>query len=69
MKWISIDNRLPLPGQAVLVALYSGIVTVAYRKTINGKKTWQLYGPIQDICDIDNDYITHWMPLPKSPIY
>lgn len=69
-KWIPVANGLPEEKKAVLVSLRSGLVTVAYwyfLRHYKGVKTWQLYGPIQDIFDLETESVTHWQPLPCAP--
>jgi len=72
-KWISIFKESPEFGQGVLVALNTGLITVAYRtkqvnKGYNQKYSWQLFGDKEVSLGVsEDDYITHWMPLPKIP--
>ncbi|WP_286777097.1 DUF551 domain-containing protein [Sphingobacterium sp. UBA2074] len=67
MTWIPVNEEIPELGLCVLVALKSGLMTVAYLKDINGKKAWQLYGPIQDYFDLKTESVTDWQYLPKPP--
>jgi hypothetical protein len=66
-KWINVNDRMPIRNQGVLVHLTNGLITCAYRCVIKGIRSWQLYGPVQDICDLKQEQVTHWQPLPKSP--
>ena len=73
MQWVSVDDRLPEDGQIVDVWIVSNglfnqrLTDVVYSST---SLTFQ----IDDICDVGiephptNSFITHWMPLPKSPM-
>lgn len=67
MEWISVKDRLPEEGLAVLVCLTSEFITVAYRSRENLKKIWQLYGPVSDILDLKNESVNYWAPLPEPP--
>ena len=55
-KWISVEERLPLEGEDVLVWEARGFAFVDNQR--NGK--WV-------ICDDVIGAITHWMPLPEPP--
>lgn len=66
-EWIKVDDRLPEEKQGVLVCLTSQLVTVAYRTVEMDVKLWQLFGNIEDILDLTQEQVTHWMPLPKPP--
>lgn len=55
-EWISVEERLPLEGEDVLVWEARGFAFVDNRR--NGK--WV-------ICDDVIGAITHWMPLPEPP--
>ncbi len=64
-QWINLLHKLPIQGQGVLVALSSGAITIAY---LTFNKEWQLFGDInKSLVLSDDDYITHWMPLPTTP--
>lgn len=73
MKWISVDERLPEPGQ-IVVCIYDGLFHKMER--VNGGRL-----PLTDTGGISNYHIvrelvhssgeqwanegvTHWMPLP-----
>lgn len=65
--WIDInDERYPKIGIAVMVHLKSGYISVGYRKETENGVYWQIFGDI--IEEPNYDSITHWMPLPKSPL-
>ena len=57
MNWISVDDRLPNPGQEVLVYLPEMIETTIY----HGSKWDEPWDTMH------GDEITHWMPLPEPP--
>lgn len=61
-QWISVEDRLPEPGERVLVT-DGAFVGEAYR-TIGG--AWRRYdGVLFQVC-LGSD-VTHWMPLPEGP--
>ena len=61
MKWISINDRLPLPGEMVLFfSLIAGMVTGYYS---NKDGTNRFY----DSDSYSLLKVTHWMPLPEPP--
>lgn len=64
MEWISVEDKLPEYGNAVLVYTSSGIcIAHICGKTITGDKpTW-----IETNGDYDFWNVTHWMPLPEPP--
>ena len=59
-KWISVKDRLPKPGERVLVCV--GAVFEAF---IDDHGKWQRYysAPLNDVLGEP----THWMPLPEPP--
>ena len=58
MNWISVKERLPEPGDEVLVTDKYGNTTVA---EFAHRKFWP------DSLNINPASITHWMPLPEPP--
>ena len=56
-NWISVKDRLPAPGERVLVS-NGKMVMEAYR-TISG--TWERFG-VNLFCMVP----TEWMPMPKG---
>lgn len=66
--WISVNDRLPREGEEVLVfgCLLNAPKLLGVRHRVLGdqdwKYTWQGDGYI-----FNQDYVTHWMPLPKAP--
>lgn len=65
--WIDIKDDKPELGKGVLICLKSGLITVGYRKLINSTFYWQVFGEINNIVDMKNDEVTHWMFLPGLP--
>jgi len=63
-KWISVNKSLPERGQAVLVCMKSGAITIAYLKL--NIQVWQVFGDLNASFD-PFDEIHHWMPLPLQP--
>jgi len=63
-EWINIDKTKPERGKGVMILLKSGFITIGYRK--KDELAWQLFGN-KNIYVKDNDYVTHWMPLPAPP--
>lgn len=54
-EWISVEERLPEPGVDVLAAYRNRHI---YMGTVGDD--W-----LEE--DIEDGYVTHWMPLPESP--
>lgn len=67
--WIDILKVEPAAGQAVLVALNTGLITVGYRKLKKNSHNWQLFGDIDVslVVNTETDFVTHWMLLPDPP--
>ena len=61
-EWVSVDERLPEPGERVL-ATDCGFVGEFY---INERGQWQRYNVNCHALLMALD-ILYWMPLPKSP--
>lgn len=60
MEWISVDDRLPESGQALICHLSSYGLPVVSVSFIQGKSFYSGSSyPVQRV--------THWMPLPKPP--
>ena len=60
-EWVSVNDRLPPPLE---------VVTITDGKEVGHGylvKTAKYYGWMSPFCDLDEDNITHWMPLPKPP--
>ncbi len=68
MKWISVSERLPERNVRVLVVA-SPTPGVVKRITIadwSEHNHWEIDPDDRLIC-INNETITHWMPLPAPP--
>ena len=73
MNWISVEERLPDRGVDVLIyQKYCEVPCVAFLP-MEGIKSWcantDFYyadGVIES--NISHEDVTHWMPLPSSPI-
>lgn len=66
MNWINIDKSKPELGIAVLIHLKSDYISIGYRKEVDNKVFWQVFGDIIETIN-NTDEITHWMPLPEIP--
>jgi len=66
-NWISILDEEPKAGQGVLIALNTGLITVGYRKLKKNSHDWQVFGSLEFLGLVKDDYVTHWMPLPSPP--
>ena len=64
MSWISVEDRLPIFNEKVLVfgLRYSSEPIIG--EYINLNKNGNIF--LTEICE--TNYITHWMLLPKPPI-
>ena len=60
-KWISVDESLPKPGEVVQI---TDGKEVGHGYLAKGLK---YSGWMSPFCDLDEDGITHWMPLPDVP--
>ena len=58
-EWISVEERLPEPGERVLVAVACHFVGEAF---VNKSGVWMRNGFEMDWCPP-----TYWMPLPEPP--
>ena len=60
--WISVTDRLPVPGERVLMAFSGFLVTEG---CINREGEWMRFEyPVGKVFDTG---VTHWMPMPKPP--
>ncbi len=71
-KWISVDDSQPKDGEAVMVHLSSGWITLAYKKKPIYRGTqvivnWQCFGDMEKVTELSDNTITHWQPLPSPP--
>lgn len=60
MEWISVKERLPKPGQEVLLWATGAPLQKTYSRYDMGVYNPDIYQPWWD-------YVTHWMPLPEPP--
>ncbi len=66
-EWISVDDRLPIPREKVLVAYSKGVTIAQMDGYIKDAKHREHYwrgmnGPKHSLASV-----THWMPLPDPP--
>lgn len=67
-RWISVEERLPKAGKAVLILARwgnAGMIIpgwVGHFKTREGETGW-----VSPHDSLDGKTITHWMPLPEPP--
>ncbi len=69
-EWIDVKKQNPEFGKTVLLYLKSGWITCGYLKQQGEDPllfSWQLFGPMQNVTELLNDTLTHWMKLPQSP--
>jgi len=57
-KWTDVNDKLPKYNTFFIAYYNSGNMAVLYFWAV----LWD------DLAFIDNDFITHWRPLPKPPI-
>lgn len=71
-EWISVKDRLPRTGEAVLVVWSGTVQSIAYKRTGRGFGCSDGY-EWETACSVDGDEaipdaeVTHWMPLPAPP--
>ena len=73
--WISVDERLPTPETPVLVTTKQDGMQVLFRVWERCNPMIEPYypdflywdDPKNDGMCIEDDQITHWMPLPEPP--
>ena len=61
-EWISVDDRLPNPRKRVLIYSRHDFCESAFY--IGGPGEWRVAWNHEML---DDDSVTHWMPLPKPP--
>lgn len=64
MEWISVKDRLPKKYEFVLT--YSPEKALPIVSNIYGRQLGP-FGNVVDGFSLDNDSVTHWMPLPEPP--
>lgn len=62
-EWISVKDRLPEKNTVVLVYFVKGILQLVDTAFFVSKSRW-IDG---DLRNWDDEFITHWMPLPAPP--
>lgn len=70
MKWISVKDKLPKCAERVIVwdrSRCSSFTATRYPDRYRSKKThWRSYD-VSGSVFMENEFITHWMPLPEPP--
>ena len=68
-EWISVRDRLPEIGEEVFVLILSADWGITYDiGYIHRPGFWDtVWYDSKDLQSIENDFITHWMPIPKLP--
>jgi hypothetical protein len=67
MEWISVDDRLPEDIGPYLVVWQNQTQHITF---VYCCEVWHTYDPhADDIIGevVDDDFISHWMPLPSPP--
>lgn len=68
MSWISVKDRLPKPGELYLVWHISNEVEIFHYDYIYGGKKLCFYRDDENGYPVEeDDWVTHWMPLPEPP--
>lgn len=63
-RWIPVSERLPEPGERVLICFDGGFVCEGYHKGL----AWDRYNnPLGTIEEWMGSNVTHWRPLPEPP--
>lgn len=65
--WISVRERMPEPGQSVLVCGPRCPVMESRRTQGWGRNAHRTYWA--GCAQATEDYITHWMPMPSRPVF
>jgi len=63
-EWISVQDRLPVPGERVLIATHK-FVGEGYLGYSGPRKEWMRFD--LDVKNYFGMIVTHWMPLPEPP--
>ena len=64
-EWISVKDRLPEIGVFCLV--FSSETSIGdFVGYLESDNYWKCYVPTEGRSN-DNDWVTHWMPLPEPP--
>ena len=68
--WISVKDRLPEGANGNVISETVIAYTVEDDAVVgwNHNNIWYLILPENDyVTEHENDYVTHWMPLPEPP--
>lgn len=65
MNWISVNKKLPNPGERVIMCIGGTFVGEGWLRE-NGKD-WIRYDELLPVDEIFHSPVTHWMPLPTPP--
>lgn len=68
-KWISVEDRLPdlIPCNAGTAYSEAVIIWTSGRKALIGVFDGDDFLCAADYWEVENEEITHWMPLPEPP--
>ena len=64
-EWISVEERLPEPGDIVQIASTTGLLGYGWRVSYENRGDvhhWQTRS------NMDEKYIAYWLPIPPLPI-
>jgi len=64
MKWINVNDKMPIRGERVLMCVNGVSVFEGYT---NKYDEWKRNGNHIKFCFGDYGIVTHWMPMPKFP--
>lgn len=59
LQWISVSEKLPKPGEDVLVVVFDGYDTYTDTDCLMRDGKW--------CYETENHKVTHWQPMPKPP--
>ena len=65
-QWISVEEELPEPRIDVLICTAYGKMAAAYFHGNKNNRSWGWTDAIR--CEHSYGSVTHWMPLPESPL-
>jgi hypothetical protein len=63
-RWVSVNERLPMPNHVVLVYVHNRKIGYSYRLTswLSNDRKWEGNSDI-----FNDDDVTHWTELPEPP--
>lgn len=64
MTWISVKNRCA-PSMETVILFYEGRVTVGWNESTQPEEDPSYYA--WELGMLENQGVTHWMPLPRGP--